>query len=238
MDVLFKSMGPMLKPSALYKNEHKTFVFFKKRLDELFPDVNIPSLFRQLAREDFEAWDLRVFNLSISWLYAGHLDPLSPSDDEAKEQVNDYLDLLHEVSWLGFPTVHNHIVDVVKARKTCHEGWFDPSLVRSVYERTMSGDGLRRFLVDSFVYKSYGQVKYKATAKAYWFTQRGIVLSENINGNNIEFVIDQADAAAVERIVDPHTRSPCHYHNHKPGLKCYLAVNRGLKRKRQDSEDE
>ena len=130
--------------------------------------------------------------------------------------------------------VQDHIVDVIKARKTCHEGWFDALLVRCVYNVTRNGDGLRRFLVDSFVYKSYRQIKCDATAKAYWSTHRRSVLAKNMDAGNTEFVMDQADAIAAERILNPYTRSACHYHNHDPGFKCYL----NLKRKREGSMDE
>lgn len=225
--------------SITYEHEHKTFVFFQERLEETFPDIGIPSLFRRLACQDFTNWhqDMNWHKWCfkfISWLRAGHLHPLSCVDDVAKKQVKEYLYLHDVVLRLKLPTVQNHIVDVIKARKTCHEGWFDAELVRSVYKRTMPGDGLRRFLVDSFVYKSYRQIKCDATAKAYWSTHRRNVLTENMNEGNTEFVMDQADAAAAERILDPYTRSACHYHNHASDTKCHLS----LKRKREDSMDD
>ena len=220
--------------SITYKDEHKAFVFFKKPLQERFPDVNISSVFCNLADADFAKWDPSVFETSISWLRAGHLNPLSHDDHLAKQQVKDYLYLHHIVFRLQLITVQNHIVDVIKARKTCHEGWYNASLVRRVYNVTENGDGLRRFLVDSFVYKSYRQIIRNPTAKAYWSTHRRSVLAENMAAGNTEFVMDQADAVAAVRILDPCTRSACHYHNHDPGVICHLS----LKRKREDSMED
>lgn len=221
--------------SIAYEGEHRPFVFFKERPNELFPDVDIPSLSRLLACNDFMGWDPRLFKSTIGWLRAGRLDPLSRNDEVAKQQLNDYLYLYHIVADMKLPTVQNHIVDVIKARKTCHEGWFDASLVSYVYNVTRLGDGLRRYLIDSFVYKSYQQVKHDTTAEAYWSTRRSTVLSENMDEGNKEFVTDQADAvAAAEMIQDPYTRSACHYHNHASGFNCPLS----LKRKRANSTDD
>ena len=245
--MLFESRGAILNPPRFrdlflvtinYKDGHKTFVFFKLRLHERFPNVDIANLFRRLACEDFTSWDPRVFKSSISRLRAGHLDHLLSDDDAAKQQVKDYLHLHRIVSHLQLLTVQNHIVDVIKARQTCHQGWFDASLVKYVYDVTRDGDGLRRFLVDCFVYKAYRQTRYEPTAKTYWSTRRRSVLAENVCMGNLEFVMDQADAAAAEKIIDPYTRGTCYYHNHDPGFKCHLATHRGLKRKRQDSEDD
>lgn len=195
----------------------------RKRLQPILPHIEL---------EDYESHHLpdvdeRTFNLFNYWLRNKTLDELSLEfEEEAKKTMLEYLELYFKATEWGIQDLENLIMDRFRQRPTCGDGYFPCFLITKIYDNTDPGAPLRRFIVDSFIFKSRG------------WNQNHLKDSFNRHsekGNNA-FLLDCYSAAlelAADKVFDAECdmESPgCKYHNHRDGIECGL--ERGRKRRR------
>lgn len=164
-------------------------------------------------------YDPIVFELFVNWLYRKTLPALDEhSEVRAKEQVGHYITLyLMAESWSIAP-LKNLIIDTIKARQTCNNGWFPTDLIKRIYAATPKGSPFRRYIVDYFLFKTSTSVWGEAElAKA---------LKKQVDAGNVEFLLECYEGLFLMaykskmRNRDPGRRGRCFYHEHGVGVSC------------------
>ena len=165
-----------------------------------------------------------IFGLLVNWLYRRTLKKLSPDcEDGAMDQVALYIELYIDAeNTYNMPELQNSITDLFRARPTCSLGWFPTEEIGQIYEETSKSSPLRRYIVDTFVFKSYG---WKASSNvAERFPKREDKLRAQLDAGNQQFVLDCYDAlmetVSQGKIEDPNDKPRCTYHVHEEGEKC------------------
>ena len=120
-------------------------------------------------------------------------------------------------SWSIAP-LKNLIIDTIKARQTCHYGWFPTDLIEHVYAGTSKGSLLRRYIVDSFLFK---------TSTSVWGEEtRAKALKNQADAGNVDFLLECYEGLfgmaykSRMRNRDPGRRGRCFYHEHERGVSC------------------
>lgn len=207
---------------TVYVGKDKTkFVLSRKRLQPILPHIEL---------EDYDSHRLpdvgvKTFKLFQTWLCNGTLkkldydtDTQDNSDKDAKATMLEYFDLYFEATEWKIQDLENTIMDRFRERYKCEDGYFPCFLIRKVYDGTEPGSPLRRYIVDSYVYKNGG---WDPDTQAQSFHRH----SEK--GNN-DFLFDCYRASLVlaeDNVVDAdcHDGTPgCKYHQHRDGQTCGL----------------
>lgn len=146
----------------------------------------------------------------LIWLYRRTLSAIDKEDDDnAKNQVVNYVALYLRASVWGMHALQNNIMDCLRARETCHLGWFPEMLIGTLYEATRYGDPLRVWLVDNYLWKG-----------THWpgvgMWQREEQLRVQMKAGNYDFVCECHEElyrlCGSDRIIDPNRRNACCYH--------------------------
>ena len=156
-----------------------------------------------------------VLKHALSWLNERDIPPLSvKSDGDAVTRVHEYVDLYNLACRHDARDLQNAIMDRFRARDTCPQGYFARRLIKRVYENTTVGSKLRKYVVDTFIFKSdnwdihevgtwvhrhieYGNAAFAAEVEAAWERARGF-----------------------GRVEDPNRKGRCAYHYHFRGRRC------------------
>ncbi|KAL9638995.1 MAG: hypothetical protein Q9164_001196, partial [Protoblastenia rupestris] len=143
----------------------------------------------------------------INWLYRRTLDPISQDDEHlAKRQVVQYIHLYTRAQTWQTPALQNSIMDCLRARRTCDYGWFPPTHINYVYQHTLPGCPLRKYIVDSFLWKGS---RWDGLSLSVGLTRVGL-LREHLEHGNQEFVLECYEVlfllCAKKRFVDPGRR--------------------------------
>ena len=181
-------------------------------------------------------WKLEVFEHLQYWLDNGRMQAFGGTiytDDSDKARLFEYLELYQNAQSWGAEIVQNAIMDVIIGRETCYLGYFSIPLVQKIYTMTTEGSHLRRFVVDSFIYKAAGW-KTADLLRSRWS------LEKHLDRGNKTFVLDCSVASLhgrdLARTRYPNQGDCCRYHDHQKTVKC---DERGSKRrKRVDSSPE
>lgn len=194
--------------------EEKKFLVSRKQLQPVLPHIQLEN-FKSHHLPDV---DERTFELFEHWLDKKTLDELDPDDEqEAKHRMLEYLELYFEVDEWEIPDLQNDIMDRFRGRQTCEDGYFPAFLISKIYENTEEGAPLRRYIVNSFLYKS-----------ADWFSnQLDPIFEHQVEKGNTAFLLDCYKAAlalANGKIHDAEVEDGedpgCEYHIHKEGKEC------------------
>lgn len=162
--------------------------------------------------------DPEVFELLFNWLYRRILTRISKDDEEdAMYQVELYMKLYFEAEKFETHDLQNSILDTFRARPTCADGWFPDDIISAIYEDTKTPALLRRYVVDTPVFKAY-----------HWDFdghKTRLELEEQLLNGNREFVIDCSEALlklvmARKKVQDPNKKEACTYHVHERGEMC------------------
>lgn len=215
-------VGPKRKRYSVHKALLTQYEWFSKKI--YYSDLKIAS--RDCI--DFPTVDPKVFELLISWLYRKNLKPISTADeDDAKEEVELYIDLyLRACDW-NMPELQNALLDRIRVRSTCEYGFFPRKLINTIYKRTQPLSPLRSYIVDSFIHKGIewdedGGLEDPIDAQ-YTLTRKR-ALTVQLEAGNQDFVLDCYEAlfqlCAKSKIRDPDRKTGCVYHRHESGGKC------------------
>lgn len=209
--------------------EETQFKVSRKRLQLILPHIEL---------EEYESHhlpdvDKKTFALFEHWLRNGTLDKLNDEDEEeAKETMLEYLELYFKATEFEIQDLENHIMDRFRERHKCEQGYFPCFLIRKIYDNTQEGAPLRRYIVDSFLFKSCGWVSSDLNID----DDLPFEFNRHSEKGNTDFLLDcyKAALALIDEKVgdaDCHGRKPgCEYHKHRDGTECGL--ERATKRRR------
>ena len=157
-----------------------------------------------------------ALKIGHDWLLTTTLPELDERDDEsAIRTASRLIDLYHVAHIFDSRNLENNIMDRLKSRDTCANGYPSRTFVRKIYEYTKSWSKLRRFAVDTFVYKAD---RWLEAEMDEWFKLHK-------DYGNKQFVEDVKKAQAKLRRggknpEDPNRTGKCHYHHHFEGQPC------------------
>lgn len=217
------------------KQERKFRVSIK-RLQAVLPDTKLEDYasycIPDMERENYDSYrlpemDERTFELFEHWLRNKTLDELdTDNEDVAKHEMLEYLELYFEATKWGIQDLENLIMDRFRERYKCEDGYFPCFLIKKIYDNTEEGAPLRRYIVDSFLFKS-AEWESDNLAEAF---------NRHFEKGNRGFLLDCYRAAlklAKGKVhdADCHERSPgCDYHKHSDGKEC--GVEQARKRRK------
>ena len=163
----------------------------------------------------FAKSDPAMIELLITWIYRQALSDLSLiGKDHIEHQIKRYIDLHQLAGYLEIDNLQNVIMDRLKAGCGLWEHHFSTGVIGTIYKRTHEGSPLRRFAVDSFLFKSSG----------WEACERSSYLELQMENGNLRFVLDCYEvlqaACAKSKIRDPGKRPVCAYHDHGKGKAC------------------
>ena len=193
--------------------------FFRQQVQEIEPHFPVGQCTFPLYDLEFEEYEPIAFELFVDWLYRKSLPALDGSSEtRATEQVRHYITLyLMAESW-AIASLKNLIIDTIKARQTCHYGWFPVDLIKRIYAATTKGSCLRRYIVDSFLCK---------TPRSVWSgAERAKALMDHADAGNVAFLLECYEGLfgmaykSKMRNRDPGRRDKCFYHEHERGMSC------------------
>ena len=159
-----------------------------------------------------------TLELIRSWLQWGLLEPLDPDDEElAKARLLEYIKLYRLSSDEQINRLMNAIMDRIRARPTCGDGYFPAFFIEECYKSSTPDSPLRRYLVDSFVFKT-----------KTWDAPRHVDMIRHhleASHHNQQFVVDcdKKKTDNMERRLigqDPNKKHRCEYHVHAAGSFC------------------
>ncbi|KAL6717256.1 hypothetical protein ACLMJK_005171 [Lecanora helva] len=167
---------------------------------------------QQMGRSLFlNPWDLELVDHLLLWLSSRTLPYIFIDDEEsAKRQATLYVKLYIFAENMYMSDLQNFIVDVFRAIPTCRNGWFPPELISYVYGQSRSDSPLRRYILETFIFKSH-----KSSVP-----RRMENLKEQLDAGNQAFVFDcwKALFKIIKRtkIRDPNSdpRDAYMYHVH------------------------
>jgi hypothetical protein len=194
---------------------------------------NASDFFKKMIRPDGYSFDLmriflgsidpNAFELFVNWLYRGTLIDLqkgttAAQEVTAKSQVLRLVDLyLMAWNWDVYGLM-NLIVDRMRARKTCNDGWFPQDLIKKIYDGTNTEDPLRLFILDSFLHKSWD-----------WTHESRVefLMESMMSGNHrlVAELYENLDTLCREKRGskkpgDPSAKTKCEYHWHHDDSDC------------------
>ena len=105
-------------------------------------------------------------------------------------------------------------MDHFRARKICEQGYFARQLVARVYDNSIKSSKIRKYLVDTFVFKSHFWERGKRRA---WLESH-----QAYGAENAQFVADVRSALEKLRHApdNPNLKPKCAYHYHFRGSGC------------------
>ena len=207
--------------------ECSSFIVSKDRLCEVLPaDRYIYVQFR--VSYHLSDWNVTEFEEIQYWLVNKRFRPMGGADSIDKVRIFTLLAIYEKATEWDVKWVKDSIVDVIKARRTCNHGFFSRKLVKSIYSVTDAQSGLRRYLVDSFVYKSVAPKSGNTDSldldsSSYWVTERRNILMKQMKDGNHQFVADCYEAFALQmkkkrlKFADPFHKADEEYHKKKKG---------------------
>ena len=193
-------------------SDSQIFTLPRDVLTEIFPDMDLDY---EAASSDFSCWDPNIFALFEKWLYSRTLADLSEDDEEeAKDLLRQYLEMYFLATIWNVQDLENLIMDKIRDRHTCEDGYFPRSLIKSVYENTEPGSVLREYVADSFLYKS-----------VLWGKEvRHELIKRHLDYGNTDFVYETIvafdDVEDLLDILHPNRDMDRGYHNHREGREC------------------
>ena len=180
------------------------------------------ALLRQLpaelvveAIEDIMEDDYMLSNLELAyeWLTEPSESLLSIEKESEKDDIRHVfrlVELYGIASRLGCHKLENNILDAFGARDTCSDSYPSRRFIKSVYKHTYKYSALRRYVADTFVFKSR---QWKGDGKDCW-----IKLHKDYGNRN--FVADVLKAEKATELEDPNCRPKCYYHYHFTDKAC------------------
>ena len=133
-------------------SDSQIFTLPRDVLSEIFPGMDLDY---EAASSDFSYCDPNIFVIFGKLLCSGYLADLSEDDEEeAKDLLHLYLEMYFLATFLNVQDLENLIMDKIRDRHTCEDGYFPHFLIKSVYENTEPGSVLREYVADRFLYKS------------------------------------------------------------------------------------
>lgn len=191
-----------------------TFFLSADRLLHHFPGQDpVQLVAKEVCKHNADTAKLFAF-----WLNFRVLESLDLSSDKiAKGQLLSYIKLYKLVRDCKTHKLMNEIMDNIRDRPTCGEGYFPVFFVNECYKSSTPGDPLRRYLVDTFIFKtmSWDNLKRVKLIKRHM----------DASHHNQTFVVD-CDAKKTKNMKlrltgrDPNKNDRCEYHVHAPGKRC------------------
>ena len=168
-----------------------------------------------IVDEAVQYYKRSVLKHALLWLNTRTLTSLPrDNDQDAVTQVHEYIDLYWLAHIHDVRSLQNQIIDSFRARKICKQGYFARKLIWRVYDNTVATSKLRKYLVDTFLFKSH---HWKRGERENWLDSH-----EGYGEENAQFVSDVKTALRKVKgaPMDPNLKSRCAYHYHHKGMKC------------------
>lgn len=159
-----------------------------------------------------------VLIIGYEWLINNTLPGMSAHDDKAAiHTAFQLVDLYNIARQFDARGLQNGVMNRFTARETCDDGYFSRSLIRKAYDYADTRSKLRRYAVDTFLYKAQ---KWEEGKVDKW-------LDLHIKDGNQQFVADvrEADRLLVLRgksQSNPNNAAQCRYHFHLKGHTCAI----------------
>ena len=163
--------------------------------------------------------------LGYQWLKKSPADdPLSlpagyggEPEAEAKEKVFKLVELYGIACQLGCDMLQNDILDAFQARPTCRDSFPSRQFIKAVYQHAPKYSLLRRYVIDTYVYKSANWSSARKRELRKHHTAFGnTALLEDVRKTE---KLLAASPSYIER-EDPNDRRSCHYHYHPSKKAC------------------
>lgn len=197
--------------------EYREFELLYANLRNIFPSMDIHEV---AATTDSSGWNPDIFQLFVDWLNTGSLPSLSDDDENfAKETLSDYLEIYFLATIWDVQDLENLIMDKIRARKTCEDGYFPCSLIAKIYNNTIKDAQLRSYAVGFFVFKMSNWDKAK---------HHEMIKTQLDCGNTdfvFEYIVKYDNLHLSDQVCDPNREWVCAYHNHRADTLCILPNN-------------
>ena len=198
----------------VYVGKEKTpFTLLRKQLRPILTHIELEG-YKHHHLPDVNKKTFRIFE---RWLQKKTLDELDPdAEDKAKEKMLQYLELYFKATEWEIHDLANDIMDRFRERYQCDEGYFPAFLIKKIYDNTIPGAPLRRYIVDNYLFKSEAWYSDDLQESFHHHNEKG----------NTDFLLDCYQAAlalASKEITDPsldESDSDCEYHLHEEGKAC------------------
>ena len=199
---------------VVYVGKERTpFTLLRKQLQPILSHIE----FEDYKHHHLPDVNRKTFRIFEHWLQKKTLDELDPAaEDKAKETMLQYLELYFKATEWEIHDLANDIMDCFRERYQCEHGYFPAFLIKKIYDNTLPGAPLRRYIVDNFLYKSAG-----------WPSDElQVSFAHQVEKGNTDFLFDCYQAAlalAKKRLPDPCLSiwdSDCKYHVHEQGKMC------------------
>ena len=168
-----------------------------------------------------------MFELLIKWLYCKRFQAISTTDEMiAKQEATTCIRLYLRACTWGMSELRNALMDRLKVRETCEDGYFPRTLIKEIYENTGPHSPLRSYIVDSFIHKGieWDEDALADPAISKYLLTRKTALKKQMDAGNQDFVLDCYEAlfqlCPKSKIRNPDRKTGCVYHEHEGGLTC------------------
>ena len=151
-NIICVHVGPKRKCYKVHQAVLEAHGLFKERIYSTGNQTHPTGAMTPCLYIDYEP---TLFEMLIQWLYRGTLPAVNMDDESiAKHQVTNLVNLYLKAQVLAMPALLDAIIDRLRARETCRLGWFPSNLIKLIYQSSGTHLPLRRYIVNSFLYKT------------------------------------------------------------------------------------
>lgn len=174
------------------------------------PAKGIRETIKDVFKNDYM---LSTLALAFDWMKEWSkslLDIDKANDKMAISQILRLVELYGLAAKLGCRRLQNGILDAFGERNTCPDSYPSRRFIKLVYKHACKYSTLRRYVVDTFVFKSR---QWAGNGKDHW-------IKLHTEYGNRGFVADVVKAEKVGEFGDPNRKPDCYYHYHSSDKAC------------------